>query len=315
MANYNPPTENLPIFDKEVFSNEDTPLTIGYADKHYLKYPNAQGTENLAAIVVNGSSTFNSTITANNTSTFNSTITSNSTSNFNSTVNINSTASFTSLNAPTSSQTLLPTADNSTKIPTTQWVQAVIAAGGGGGATSNIYTTNQVITMPTNCRSIDVLLMGKGGLAGTQSGLYYGGSGSGGNTLSCSNIPMSAGEQFTLTFDTTGSSITYNSVVIMKAFNGLNGGNAVTGFSVAGAATNTTTGISDINLGSFYNTFGNAGAGSTNNGLTPPSMAVAGTGCPKGTNIWGAGKYGCAESIPTDAEGIGYILITYHIGV
>ena len=47
MANYDPPTENLPIFDKDVFNNDDTALTIGYANKHYLK------------ICINGSSKIN----------------------------------------------------------------------------------------------------------------------------------------------------------------------------------------------------------------------------------------------------------------
>ena len=54
MANYEPPTEDLPIFDNSVFVSKDTPVTIEYANKHYLKYPNAQGTENLLAINVAG---------------------------------------------------------------------------------------------------------------------------------------------------------------------------------------------------------------------------------------------------------------------
>lgn len=57
MANYNPPLENLPIFDNGVFVSPDTALTIDYANKHYLKYPTAQGTENLLAINVAGLAT------------------------------------------------------------------------------------------------------------------------------------------------------------------------------------------------------------------------------------------------------------------
>ena len=57
MANYNPPLENLPIFDNSVFVSPDTALTIDYANKHYLKYPTAQGTENLLAINVAGLAT------------------------------------------------------------------------------------------------------------------------------------------------------------------------------------------------------------------------------------------------------------------
>jgi len=67
MANYTPPTENLPIFDSFVFLSGDIPLTQNQADKRYLRYPNAQGTENLQAINVGGNATFASgtTITTN----------------------------------------------------------------------------------------------------------------------------------------------------------------------------------------------------------------------------------------------------------
>ena len=291
MANYNPPTENLPIFDKDVFSNEDTPLTIGYADKHYLKYPNAQGTENLASIVVNGTSTFNAGITA------------------------SSSVSFTSLNAPTSSQTLLPFAENSNKIPTTAWVKSVV--GVGGSVYSTLYTTNQLITMPSGCRSVDIIMMGRGGLAGatvSSGGInYYGGSGSGGNTLSCSSIPMNEGEQMNMIFTTASISITIEATAFMTVYSGLNGSTGVIGSAVAGALTNTTPGFANSNIGSFYSTFGGAGAGSTVNGTVPPNMALN-LGTPKGTSICVAGKYGCAQRLPSDAIGPGYILITYHLG-
>lgn len=67
MTDYNPPTENLPIFDSSVFLIGDIPLTQNQADKRYLRYPNAQGTENLQAINVNGNATFatGTTITTN----------------------------------------------------------------------------------------------------------------------------------------------------------------------------------------------------------------------------------------------------------
>jgi len=67
MADYTPPTENLPIFDKVVFLSGNEFITTSQADKRYLRYPNAQGTENLQAIVVNGIATMNSTLTMNNT--------------------------------------------------------------------------------------------------------------------------------------------------------------------------------------------------------------------------------------------------------
>ena len=65
MANYNPPLEDLPIFDSLVFLTGDEPLTYNEAVKKFLKYPIAQGTENLQAITVSGTSTFNNNIIQN----------------------------------------------------------------------------------------------------------------------------------------------------------------------------------------------------------------------------------------------------------
>lgn len=59
MADYSPPTENLPIFDSSVFTTDDKPLTYNDAKKKFLRYPNAQGKENLQEIEVNGASQFN----------------------------------------------------------------------------------------------------------------------------------------------------------------------------------------------------------------------------------------------------------------
>jgi hypothetical protein len=62
MATYQPPTENLPIFDPSVFTSGDEVLTYNVALKNFLKYPNAQGTENLQAINVNGIAQFNTNV-------------------------------------------------------------------------------------------------------------------------------------------------------------------------------------------------------------------------------------------------------------
>jgi hypothetical protein len=65
MSAYEPPTQNLAIFDPDVFTENDEPLTITTGSKYFLKYPNAQGTENLQAINVNGVLTANSTVNLN----------------------------------------------------------------------------------------------------------------------------------------------------------------------------------------------------------------------------------------------------------
>jgi hypothetical protein len=101
MATYLPPTENLPIFDPSVFlEGGDKALTYNEALKYFLKYPNAQGTENLQAINVDGVAEFNSN------------------------ANFNATA----VGSLTSSATQPASSDNSTKIPTTAWTQDAIDA-------------------------------------------------------------------------------------------------------------------------------------------------------------------------------------------
>jgi hypothetical protein len=62
MSAYNPPIENVPIFDSSLFSVNDVSLTKAEADKLYLHYPLAQGTENLLDIIVNGVSTLNGNV-------------------------------------------------------------------------------------------------------------------------------------------------------------------------------------------------------------------------------------------------------------
>ena len=66
MATYDPPLENLPIFDASVFVIENVPLTYTQALGSFLSYPVAQGTEDLSIINVNGLATFNAQINSNN---------------------------------------------------------------------------------------------------------------------------------------------------------------------------------------------------------------------------------------------------------
>lgn len=66
MSAYTPPTETLPIFDPAVFQSGDEALTSNIADLNYLKFPYAQGLENLQAVNVNGVATFNANTIINN---------------------------------------------------------------------------------------------------------------------------------------------------------------------------------------------------------------------------------------------------------
>ena len=72
MSAYNPPIENVPIFDSALFrgTNSETTLTTKQADRRYLRFPIAQGNETLQGVVVSGTAQFNSTANFNTTSTF-----------------------------------------------------------------------------------------------------------------------------------------------------------------------------------------------------------------------------------------------------
>ncbi len=74
MSSYLPPTEELPIFNPEVFTTENEVLTITKAKKLFLRYPNAQGTENFQDINVKGVANFENTITALENSYFNDSV-------------------------------------------------------------------------------------------------------------------------------------------------------------------------------------------------------------------------------------------------
>lgn len=56
MAIYNPPTEDLPIFDSSVFESNNAGLTIGEGDLRYLRWPVSQGSETISGnLTVTGS--------------------------------------------------------------------------------------------------------------------------------------------------------------------------------------------------------------------------------------------------------------------
>jgi hypothetical protein len=115
MASYNPPTENLAIFDPSVFLTQDINLTTAIGDSRYLRFPNAQGPENMADTNINGVLITNSTV------------------NFNDTT------------APTSNQVIPASNDSSTKIPTTAWVQSAIS-----GGSTNLLPLNNTWTGTQN---------------------------------------------------------------------------------------------------------------------------------------------------------------------
>jgi hypothetical protein len=74
MSEYNPPNnvEELSVFNTANFIIDTAVLTTGQLDGLYLKYPTAQGTENLLDVFVDGDAVFNSSATFNGGLTINS---------------------------------------------------------------------------------------------------------------------------------------------------------------------------------------------------------------------------------------------------
>jgi len=348
MSTNNPPNPNINIFNNAYWASSSDSLTQEAADLRYLRWPVAQGDETLKNITVQGNATItngsNSLILNSNASATqynpcvtngaqvisgNGTVdnetlilTTQSTTNNGIIIN-NSSVNFSSTNAPTSNQTLLASNDNSNKIPTTAWIQSILSSA--GSVYSVRYITNQTVVTPNNCRCIDLVVMGAGGAAGdffmdpTTFMMYFGGSGSGGNCISANGIPMGSGESLNLTFSltsTTGSTtVTRNSVILARAFNGNKGTNGSLNTDAAGGTTNTTIGVGDTSFASWYNTFGSPGGTSQINGIDPPDMVVTSVSCPKGNSTWVDGGNGMGEKLQGSGQGGGYVLITYHIGV
>ena len=153
MASYTAPSENLPIFDPTVFINDLTPITIAEGDKRYLRFPFAQGAEYLTDIFVGGTSTFSGPVAFNDptlpTSAGTIPVSTDSSTKIPTTAWVQTAitgaipTSLLGLNntwtgtqnwtnttegSLTSSATQPLTTDNSTKIPTTSWVQSVVSA-------------------------------------------------------------------------------------------------------------------------------------------------------------------------------------------
>jgi len=148
MSSYQPPTENLPIFDAGVFLNESGVLTVEYLATLFVRYPIAQsGLLTLSSTLTSGTADFNSAIT---------------------------------LNAPPA------LGDNSALVPTTAWVNTAIAAGGNILPLNNQFTgTNafaQQVTLNGATHSNRIInsvyyqLQDKSNLA-TTIGQIYGNSG------------------------------------------------------------------------------------------------------------------------------------------
>lgn len=121
MSSYAPPTENVPVFDAGLFRGAGgDPLSEEYLRTIFLQYPIAQtGLETLSETKTTGQSEFNGTMT--NTS-------------------------------------VIPYPDNTTKVPTTAWVNLAVAGGSGSLlGTNNVWTgTNQFQSTTTMLNNLSM---------------------------------------------------------------------------------------------------------------------------------------------------------------
>jgi hypothetical protein len=141
MAIYNPPTEQLPIFNARVFDFGTEGLTTGEGDLRYLRFPAAQGEEELQAINVVGA------------------------------------ASFSNSALPTSTGVIPAANDSSTKIPTTAWVQSAITGGSSNTLTDVLIAGNNAGSQPINMNNQNISAVNTLSFATTsQTSAYTGGA-------------------------------------------------------------------------------------------------------------------------------------------
>lgn len=215
-------------------------------------------------------------------------------------------------NLPTAPLAVLPAiTDSSSKIPTTAWIQNLLATS--YNVSTLLNGDGETYTVPSTVRFIDIMIQGKGGKAGiinTAGGInYYGGSGSGGTMCFASKFFVQNGQQFQLDIASNGdvllkfyrdpnSPTTYETIATVVAGGDGEPGDPSDGSAAGGLCPNPT-------LVSTYCTWsyikGTAGSIGT---TSPPTTA----GYPK-SRYFNAGTAGCGQVTPSGAFSNGNIII------
>jgi hypothetical protein len=225
-----PPDPIVPIFNPLYwdFTSTDgaTGITPAYLNLNYLKFPYAQGLENLqntnvvGTMTVSGTTTLNDPLQVNDLCNITGALTVTGITTLNDPLQVNDTATVTGTLTASSTVTLgsvsssvptclasyaavLPT-DSSTNIPTTAWVQTAISAGV-APTTPTLLIYDSVTSpgtftpaFPSGTKYVDMALMGGGGASGTggvvwnggQSGSALGGAGGGGGCVYIQRLPV-----------------------------------------------------------------------------------------------------------------------------
>jgi len=250
-----PPNPNVATFNNLYWISADTGLTTATGDLRYLKWPVAQGTENLQTTNVNGVLTCNDDLVINN-----------------KTLEIDGVLGEIKYADNKVQNTAYTGGTAGAYTNTNMTIDAngkISAISNGSAATQKTYTvqytTTQTITLPTDCIGIGVRCIGKGGGGGqasnTTAGTTWnaGGSGGGGGYItSTSIINLIAGQQITINITVSLSEV--NAVgfgQLCRANAGSNGGNATV--SAGGAAGQGGSFTSNASYGSFYSLVGGVG--------------------------------------------------------
>jgi len=188
-----PPDPLVPIFNPlywDITAEGAGGITPAYLNSNYLKFPYAQGLENLqntnivGTLAVSGTTTLNDPLQVNDTATVTGTMTASGT--------VILGGALATIPTSLGDYSAVLSSDSSTKIPTTAWVQTAISAGVSpitpilltysGATTSGTFTP----AFPAGTVYIDILLMAGGGASGTGGVVFnasnagYGGGGAGG---------------------------------------------------------------------------------------------------------------------------------------
>lgn len=217
----------------------------------------------------------------------------------------------------TTTATMPSTSDNSTKIPTTAWVQSVYGEGQQKTLVSATYL-GEIVTIPAGVLYVDVIVISRGGQAGAKVGAYWGGTGGGGTTCTLNTMLVREGQKFKFEQNagSTAAVLSYsipNSVtpttfdIMATVPHGGNGGIGSIGGAAAGAVgadpTLTTA------YGNWHTRKGSTGTAVAAPGTTEPTTAGSPAGRP-----FVLGEDGCGETKdvnPTN-RGKGVLYLVYY---
>jgi len=289
-----PPDPLVPIFNPLYWETtvDGGGITPAYLNSNFLKFPYAQGLENLqntnivGTLAVSGTSTLSGTLSA--------------------TGAVNLGGALVAI--PTSLgdySTVTPT-DATTKIPTTAWVQTAISAGGGSPTVlsyfGNVTTGSFTPAIPAGTVRVDILLMGGGGASGTggtvwngsQAGVALGGAGGAGGCVYIQKLAVLGSTTIGCNI-TVGTSVSanytgsYGGTSIATAYWGANGSNgSFTGANACAGGAGGAGGGTVVNVPAQAQTGTSGTSGGQQNGviqtLSPPPWNLSNLSTTGGAN-------------------------------